>query len=93
MTTRETPDSTQIVMYSGTWCGDCRLAKRVFASCRMPYIEVNVEDDPQATAFVLQINGGMLSVPTILFPDGSWLVEPSAPTLEAKLRAISGCAC
>ena len=44
-----------------------------------------MEQDPQATAEVLRINRGLRSVPTILFPDGSILVEPSDSELEAKL--------
>jgi mycoredoxin len=90
MTTRDAADQPPILMYTGTWCGDCRPAKRIFASFHLPFIEVNVEEDEQAAAFVLRLNRGMVSVPTILFPDGSWLVEPSARALEAKLRAFGG---
>jgi mycoredoxin len=90
MMTSDAADQTPIVMYTTTWCGACRLAKRIFASFHMPFLEVNVEEDEQAAAFVLRLNRGLLSVPTIRFPDGSWLVEPSAPVLEAKLRAVSG---
>jgi len=77
-------------MYTTTRCLDCRLDKRVFAAFDLPVVEVNVEEDELAAAFVLRLNSGMLSVPTILFPDGSWLVEPSATILEAKLRTVSG---
>jgi len=90
MMTSDSTDQASIVMFTTTWCGACRLAKRVFASVHMPFVEVNVEEDEQAAAFVLRLNRGLLSVPTIPFPDGSWLVEPAAPTLEAKLRAVSG---
>jgi glutaredoxin len=78
-------------MYTTIWRGDCRLAKRMLASCHVTYVEVDVEDDRRAAALLL-LSGGMLSVPTILFPDGSWLVKPSVGALEAKLRAIGGCA-
>ncbi|MFI5272015.1 MAG: glutaredoxin family protein [Ktedonobacterales bacterium] len=76
-----------IVMYSTTWCGDCRRAKRVFAELGVPFQEIDIERDPAAAARVVQLNGGARSVPTIVFPDGSVLVEPSNAKLEAKLAA------
>ena len=76
-----------ILMYSTTWCGDCRRAKRVFEALGVRYQEINIERDAAAAASVSRINDGMLSVPTILFPDGTVLVEPSSTELEAKLAA------
>lgn len=76
---------TTITMYTTTWCGDCRRAKRVFAAYSVPYIEVDIEEDEAAAAFVSRVNAGQRRVPTILFPDGTKLVEPSNSTLEAKL--------
>lgn len=76
-----------IVMYSTTWCSDCRRAKRVFEALGVRYQEINIERDAAAAARVSRINDGMLSVPTILFPDGTVLVEPSSAELEAKLAA------
>jgi mycoredoxin len=69
-----------IKMYATTWCGDCRMAKRWFDAHGIPYDYINIETDERAAAEVLRINRGMRSVPTIVFPDGSILVEPSAPT-------------
>jgi len=63
MTTRDAANQTPILMYIGSWCGDCRLAKRVFTSFHMPFLEVNVEEDERAAAFVLRLNRGLLSVP------------------------------
>jgi mycoredoxin len=89
MTMSNAVDQTQILMYTSTWCGDSRPAKCVFVSFTMAFVEVTVEEDEQAAAFVLRLNRGLLSAPTIRFPDGSWLVAPSAPTLEAKPRMVS----
>jgi mycoredoxin len=75
-----------IVMYTTAWCGDCRRAKRMFAALGVPYTEVNIEHDPQAADLVQRLNGGMQRVPTILFPDGERLTEPSNQALEARLR-------
>jgi mycoredoxin len=85
-----TPSNEEsIVMYSTTWCGDCRRAKRVFGARGVEYTEVNIDDDRAAAREVMRLNGGMRSVPTILFPDGSVLVEPSMSALENKLSALA----
>ena len=75
-----------IVMFSTPWCGDCRRAKRIFAALDVPYTEIDIERDPRAAQLVIQLNNGNRSVPTILFPDGAVLVEPSNAELEAKLN-------
>lgn len=80
----------QIVMYSTRWCGDCRRAKRVFAAQGVSYTEIDIDRDEDAAERVAQINHGLRSVPTILFPDGSTLVEPSTAALEAKLAEVMG---
>ena len=74
-----------IVMYATTWCGDCRRAKRVMDSLNAPYSYINIDHDDAAAARVVTINKGSRSVPTIVFPDGSVLVEPSNAALTQKL--------
>lgn len=76
-------------MYTTTWCPDCLRAKRVFKSAGVPFRDVNIERHPDGAALVRRLNSGMQSVPTIVFPDGSVLVEPSTRELEAKLRGVS----
>lgn len=83
--TNVTSDQHSIVMYTTTWCSDCRRAKRVFAAMSVPYREIDIETDATAAELVARLNAGARSVPTILFPDGTKLVEPSNTTLEAKL--------
>jgi mycoredoxin len=86
-----TDDTTQdIVMYSTQWCGECRRAKRLFDALGVPVTEINIDEDRAAAARVMHLNDGMRSVPTILFPDGSVLVEPSNAALEAKLATYAG---
>ncbi len=81
------PSSTEkdtIKMFATTWCGDCRMAKRWLDAHDIPYEYINIEQDEQAAAYVMQVNRGRRTVPTIVFPDGSVLVEPSARELAAK---------
>jgi mycoredoxin len=75
----------RIVMYGTQWCGDCRLAKRVFAEQGVDYDYVDIDAVPSAVDEVLKRNRGMRSVPTIIFPSGAVLVEPSRQELLAAL--------
>jgi mycoredoxin len=77
----------QIVMYGTSWCGDCARAKRLFDKKAVKYTFTDIDKDAKAAAFVEKTNKGSRSVPTIVFPDGSVLVEPSDSELEKKLTA------
>jgi len=75
---------TQIVMYTTEYCPDCRRAKKFFEAHNIPHLRVGLEGNAEATDFVMQVNHGNRSVPTIVFPDGSVLVEPNWEELTAK---------
>jgi mycoredoxin len=75
----------KIIVYGTEWCGDCRRSRRFFDQHNIPYLWINIDRDPEAEQFVLNTNGGMRSVPTIVFPDHSLLVEPSPYRLAEKL--------
>jgi len=74
-----------IMVYSTVWCPDCKRAKQFFGEQRVAYTNVDIEQDEKAMAFVEKINEGMRIVPTIVFPDGEILVEPSNADLAMKL--------
>jgi mycoredoxin len=77
---------TQIVMYATEYCSDCVRAKKFFEANNIPYLRIGLEGDREATEFVIQVNNGYRSVPTIVFPDGSVLVEPSWDELKQKFN-------
>ena len=74
-----------ITVYGAYWCPDCRRAKKFLAEQFIPYNWVDIEQDPAAEQFVTQKNGGKRIIPTIVFTDGSFLVEPSNAELARKL--------
>jgi mycoredoxin len=78
-----------ILVYGTTWCGDCRVARRVLDQHAASYRYIDIEHDDEARSYVEQVNNGYRSVPTILFPDGSVLVEPSAAVLTRKLTNLN----
>jgi mycoredoxin len=75
---------SQVVIYTSAACGDCRMAKSILHRKNVPYVEISLEGDRRARRFVQRLNQGFASVPTIVFPDGSVLVEPSMPELTAR---------
>ena len=82
------PDGV-IRVYGVTWCPDCVRAKQVLAKHLVQYDWTDISNDEKARAYVEQVNRGNRSVPTIVFPDGSVLVEPSNAELEKKLASLN----
>lgn len=81
--------SNQLITVYGTpWCGDCKRALRVLDQYQASYHYVDIEVDDRARSYVEQVNRGFQSVPTIVFPDGSVLVEPSSLALAQKLAGL-----
>jgi len=77
-----------IVMYSTSWCPDCFRAKAVMKRLNVPFTEIDIDRDKAATQIVLNHNDGRRVVPTIFFPDGTALVEPSNQDLQDKLISL-----
>ena len=82
---QESAAGARIVLYGTPWCGDCRRARRFLEANGVTYEYIDIGDSADAVALVERINQGHRSVPTIVFPDGSVLVEPSNRALAAKL--------
>ncbi|GAA3046151.1 mycoredoxin [Streptomyces olivoverticillatus] len=77
--------SSSVTMYSTTWCGYCRRLKGQMDREGITYNEINIELDADSAAFVEKANGGNQTVPTVLFPDGSTLTNPSLAQVKAKI--------
>ena len=74
-----------IKVYGADWCGDCRRAKSFMEEHDIHFEWIDVEDDPEARRVVENLNDGKRIIPTIIFQDGSILVEPSNSQLARKL--------
>jgi len=82
-----------IVVYSTEWCPDCERSKRFLSEQRVPYTSIDIEADPEAAKRVEELNRGRQKIPTIVFADGSTLVEPSNAELAAKLGLSTEAKC
>lgn len=74
-----------ITMYSARWCPDCVRAKQFFGEHRIKYEHYDIDDHPETIPFIQSLNDGRRTIPTILFPDGTVLAEPSNADIAAAL--------
>ncbi|HET8853744.1 MAG TPA: FAD-dependent oxidoreductase [Ktedonobacteraceae bacterium] len=76
---------TNIKLYGTNWCSDCKRSKKFLGEQRIRYGYINIEEDLEGQAFVQKVQNGGLTIPTIVFDDGSILIEPSNAELATKL--------
>jgi mycoredoxin len=79
------PVAADVTIYSTPWCGYCHRLKAQLDREGIEYTEIDIEVEPEAGAFVEQVDGGHQTVPTVVFPDGSALTNPSAAAVKEKL--------
>jgi len=82
------PTDAPIRMYTTMWCPDCIRAKAVLRRLKVDFVEIDVDKDKAGYQIVFEYNGGKRVVPTIFFPDGTVLVEPSNQALSAKVLEL-----
>jgi mycoredoxin len=79
--------SHQLTLYSTPWCGYCHRLKGQLEREGISFIEVDIEQEPDAASIVEQVNLGNQTVPTLVFDDGSALTNPSLAQVKEKLSA------
>jgi len=72
-------------VYGTSWCRDCHRTRALLKEYNVAYVWVNIDSDPAARNLIQDLNNGNRSVPTLVFADGSVLVEPSNLELKQKL--------
>ncbi|MGO9779764.1 MAG: mycoredoxin [Streptosporangiaceae bacterium] len=76
-------------MYTTQWCAFCRRLKSQLARDGITLTEVDIERDPVAADYVMSVNGGNQTVPTVVFPDGTVLVNPSAAQVKKRMAELA----
>ncbi|MGL4744624.1 MAG: mycoredoxin [Dermatophilaceae bacterium] len=79
------PEPGTVTMYSTTWCGYCQRLRSQFVREGIRFTEVDIERDPAAAEYVMSVNGGNQTVPTVVFPDGSTATNPSIAEVRTTL--------
>ncbi len=75
----------EIRIYGATWCPDTSRARRIFDKHHIHFAWFDIDEDRAARKYVESVNDGNCSIPTIVFLDGSIMVEPEDRELERKL--------
>lgn len=78
----------KVTMYSTVWCGYCQRLKAQMGREDISYVEVDIEQDPEAASFVENVNGGNQTVPTLLFADGTTMTNPPLRDVVAKVATL-----
>ena len=77
----------RLTLYSTPWCGYCHRLKNQLERAGIDFDEVDIEQEPAAAEYVMSVNGGNQTVPTVVFADGSALTNPSLAQVKDKLSA------
>lgn len=83
--TAQSPAAGTVTMFTTSWCGYCNRLKAQLGREGIRYTEVNIEEHPESADFVMSVNGGDRTVPTLLFPDGSAATNPSIREVVKRL--------
>lgn len=79
------PSAGTVTMYTTSWCGYCRRLKSQLDREGVGYTEVDIEDRPDAAEYVMSVNRGNQTVPTVVFPDGTAATNPSVHEVRSRL--------
>ena len=79
----------KIDFYTTDWCGDCVRSKALLNKLDVDFNEINVDLDEEANQYIKTLQLDQRRIPTIVFEDGSFLVEPSDVELENKLKELN----
>lgn len=77
-----------IDVYGATWCGDCKQAKNTLEELGTEYTWHDIETEDGAADRAVDISGQQ-HIPVVLYPDGTFQVEPSAVDIKNKLNELN----
>ncbi len=78
-----------VTMYTTPWCGYCRRLKSQLEREGIAFAEVDIEQDRAAAEYVMSVNGGNQTVPTVRFSDGTALTNPTIVQVRQRLAGSS----
>lgn len=81
-------NNENIHVYGADWCGDCRRAKAAFNEFGATFIWHDIETEEGAAEKAVAISD-QKHIPVVTYPDGTFMVEPSANDIRAKLQELN----
>jgi len=79
---------SDLTIYSTQWCGYCHRLMKQLDREGVPYAVVDIEHDATAADYVMSVNGGNQTVPTVVFRDGTAMTNPSLAQVKSQLAAV-----
>jgi mycoredoxin len=77
-----------IIVYGHPNCPNLGPVKGLLTQSKVTFDYIDIHQDSDAAARVRAFNNGNESVPTLVFPDGSMLTEPTVGQLQSKLESL-----
>jgi mycoredoxin len=77
----------QLTVFSASWCPDCKRAKKILDEKQIPHLIVDIGKENEAFLFIEKLTK-RVKIPTLIFPDGTIMIEPSNADLLAKLESL-----
>jgi thioredoxin reductase (NADPH) len=78
-------DDPTVTVYGAPWCPHCKRVKKFLAAHRIPYDNVDVDENPDAIQRLKELQAGGQIIPTVVFGDGTHEVNPSDEALAARI--------
>ncbi len=80
----------ELLVYSASWCRDCREAKRFLTTHAIPFKEIDIENIPGAANEVIA-QTGKRAIPQFVL-DGKWIqpYKPGQGFLHEEMSALFG---
>lgn len=83
------PESDRLLMFSATWCQNCRRAKQMLDEAGIAYEEIDLDTDLMAEALVIERSGGRRVVPTLRFDERIFVFNPDPGLLHRLLDSVA----
>ena len=80
-------DIGELIVYGAPWCGDCVRSKKLLEKLGITYEEIDIDFNKEAYKKVSELQNRKPRIPTIVFDDGSYLVEPTDVELLEKINS------
>ena len=80
-------DKAAVEVYGADWCGDCKRAKAALNQYNINFVWHDIETEEGAESKAVEISG-QKHIPVVTFEDNTFMVEPSATQIKAKLESL-----
>lgn len=82
------PSAGSITMFSTSWCSFSTRLRTALDGEGISYREIDIERHPTGADYVMSVNGGNQTVPTVVFSDGTTATNPSLAEVRRRLTSL-----